>query len=122
TPVLRSTLLVIAVVGTMALNYTVVLPVFAKSTFNGDAGTFGLMTSCMGVGALVGALATASRSRPTPLFLVVGCLAYGTAMTATAFAPSLITALPLLIMTGAASMAFLATANSTLQLSSSDAM
>ena len=121
-PVLRSTLLVIAVVGTMALNYTVVLPVFAKSTFNGDAGTFGLMTSCMGVGALVGALVTASRSKPTPLFLVLGCVGFGVTMTATAAAPSLVTALPLLILTGAASMAFLATANSTLQLSSSDAM
>src|SRR3954464_1342122 len=47
TPVLRSTLLVIALVGTAALNYTVVLPVFAKTTFDGDAGTFGLMTSAM---------------------------------------------------------------------------
>ena len=47
---LRSTILVLAVVGTLAFNFTVVLPVIAKFTFHGDAGTYGLLTALDGRG------------------------------------------------------------------------
>ena len=68
---LRSTILVMAVVGTLAFNFTVVLPLLAKFTFHGDATTYGLLTAIMGAGSLVGALATASWLRPTPA--AAGC-------------------------------------------------
>jgi MFS family permease len=119
---LRSTLLLVAVVGTFALNFNVVLPLLARFTFHGGAGAFGLLTSTMGAGSLVGALYTAARGRPTPRLLVVSCLAVGVLMLAAAAAPTLGAELVLLPLVGAATMAFMATANSTLQLGSSPAM
>jgi MFS family permease len=122
TPQLRSTILVMAVVGTLAFNFVVVLPVMAKFTFHGDAGTYGLLTALMAGGSIFGALATASKLTPTPRLLVGSCMAFGVLMTAGAFAPRLIDEEMLIVLVGAASMTFMATANSTCQLSSTPEM
>lgn len=119
---LRSTLLVVALVGTFALNFTITMPLMAKDAFNGDAGTFGLMTSCMSLGSLAGALVVAARSRPTPRLLVGAAVAFGVCMVAAALAPSLAVELAVLPFFGAASITFMATANSTVQLNSSPEM
>ncbi len=119
---LRSTILVLAVVGTLAFNFTVVLPVLAKFTFHGDAGTYGLLTALMGGGSLVGALATASRLRPTPKLLTGSCLAFGVVMTLAAIAPNLMSEQVLILLVGATSITFMATANSTCQLTSAPEM
>jgi MFS family permease len=118
TPELRSTILVMAVAGTLAFNFTVVLPVLAKFTFHGDAGTYGWLTSLMGVGSMIGALGVASRLRPTPKLLVGSCMAFGVVMVASAVAPTLITEDALIVLLGITSIAFMATANTTCQLTS----
>ena len=118
TPELRSTILVLAVVGTLAFNFTVSLPLIAKFTFRGDAGTYGWLTALMGVGAIVGALGAASRVRPTVKLLVGSCAAFGVAMLGGAVAPSLIAEEVFMVLVGAASISFMATANATLQLTS----
>ncbi len=118
TPELRSTILVLAVVGTLAFNFTVVMPVLAKVTFGGDAGTYGLLTSLMGVGSLFGALAVASKLRPSAKLLVGSCAAFGVVMLASAVAPSLFTEGLVIVALGATSITFMATCNSTLQLTS----
>jgi MFS family permease len=119
---LRLTLLVMAVVGTLAFNFQVVVPLLAKLSFHGNAGTYGLLSSVMGAGSLIGALGTASRHKPTAKVLLVSCVAFGAFMLATSMAPSLALALPLLVVTGAMSMTFMATANTTLQLGASPSM
>jgi len=40
--------------------YSVLMPIFAKEVFGGGAGVYGFLMTCIGVGALVGALAVAS--------------------------------------------------------------
>jgi MFS family permease len=122
TPVLRSTILVVTVVGTLALNFSTVMPAIAKQTFHGDAGTFGLITTFMGAGSLIGALVTASRGRPTPKLLFGACLGFGVLMTAAAMAPTFRTGLVLFAAMGCVAIAFMATANTTLQLASSAQM
>jgi len=119
---LRSTMLVMAVVGTLAFNFSVVLPVMARFTFHGDAGTYGSLTALMGAGAMVGALATASRLMPTPKLLAGSCLMFGITMTMAAAAPTLLTERVMMVAVGAASITFMATANSTCQLTSSPEM
>jgi MFS family permease len=122
TPVLRSTLLLVAVVGTLGFNANVVLALLAKVTFRGDAGTYALLSSAMGLGSLAGALVTAARTQPSWRLLVGACLAFGGFLTASAAAPGLPLALPLLALAGAAGITFMTTANSTLQLASDPAM
>src|SRR3954469_15799274 len=108
-PALRSTLILVAVVGTLALNFTVTMPLLAKDTFGGDGGTLGWMTAAMGVGSMVGALWTASRTGPTAKLLALSCLAFGLLMTAVSLAPTLAIGLPLLIVMGMCSITFMAT-------------
>jgi MFS family permease len=122
TPVIRSTMLMIAVVGTLGFNFSVVLPVLAKRTFHGDAGTFSVLLSLMGIGSLLGALFSATKTRPTVALLVGSCLGFGITASLAAVAPSLALEYPILILVGATSILFIAAANSTLQLSSTPAM
>ena len=55
TPTLRNTLLAIALIGVFVYNFTVTLALLAKVTFDGGAGAYSLLTSCMGIGAVSGA-------------------------------------------------------------------
>ncbi len=122
TPSLRNTLLAIAIIGIFAYNFTVTLAVLAKVTFHGGAGTYSLLTSCMGFGAVIGGLAAAHRARPTPRLLQVLALIFGALLAAVALAPTLLTASILIVFMGAASIGFIATANATLQLTADPTM
>jgi MFS family permease len=117
-PVLRSTLFLVGVVGTLTFNFVVILPLLARQDFHGDAGTYGLLTAIMGVGSLAGALIAAARSRPTTLVLLASCGLCGIAVLGAAAAPTLVTEIPALLLAGATSITFIATANTTLQLAS----
>ncbi len=122
TPALRNTLLAIALIGIFAYNFTVTLALLAKVTFHGGAGTYSLLTSCMGIGAVIGGLAAAHRAKPTPRLLQVLALVFGALLAAVALAPSLIVTAVLIVLMGAASIGFIATANATLQLTAEPAM
>ncbi len=122
-PELRRAVLAVAVVGTFAFNFTVTLPLLAHDTFHQrTAVEYGLMMGAMGLGAIVGGLAIAYRSRPTPGLLAALALGFGTSLTLVALMPSAHLAELLMIPTGACSVAFVSTANATLQLNSTSAM
>jgi MFS family permease len=121
-PVLRSTIALVAVVGALGLNYRVALPLLARFTFRGDASAYGALASIMAVGAVVGALAAARRGRPSRALLLGSVAVFGLLSFAAAAAPTLLAEAVVLAPLGVASMTFLATANSTLQLASSPEM
>ncbi len=122
TPSLRNTLLAVAVIGIFAYNFTVTLALLAKNTFHGGAGTYSILTACMGAGAVVGGLLAAHRARPTPRLLQVLALVFGGLLAAVALSPTLAIAAVLIVFMGAASIGFIATANASLQLSADPAM
>ncbi len=115
---LRIPLFLLAATGTLALNWSVVLPLLARDTFHGGAGTFGLLFSVLGLGSLAGALLSASRQRPGDRLLLGALAAFGVLMLACAAAPSLGLEIAVLVPTGLAAVAFQTTANSLLQLRS----
>jgi MFS family permease len=117
-PTLRMVLLMIALIGTLAMNFIVVLPVLAKQTFQGSAGTYGFMLAVMGAGALGGALLAAARSRPTVALLGLSAAGFGATMLLDAIAGSLVLELIMLFLTGVTSITFMASANASLQLTS----
>lgn len=120
---LRLPFLVMAVVFLAAFNFTVLVPLLAVRTFDGDAGTFGRLLAVFGVGSLIGALSMASRaSRAGVAGLSKLALALGLVTVGVALAPSLALEWPLMALTGAIGISFAITANSTLQLNSSDVM
>jgi len=121
-PVLRSTLLLITVIGTFGFNFVVVMPLLARETFGGGARLFGALSSLMGFGSLLGALAAARRAAPSRRVLIGGAAAFGLSACAVALAPNAAVAGALVVLMGLSMMIFLATANSTLQLTAAPNM
>jgi len=122
TPALRDPLLVMAVVGIFAFNFTTTLPLLATVTFHGGAGTYSALTAAMGIGAIVGGLIVAHRSKPSSALLSLIGLAFGVMLVVVAFSPTEVVALGALMLMGVFSIAFIATANATLQLRADPAM
>jgi len=122
TPSLRVPLVMLAVISTLAYNYSVVLPLMTKDVFGRGGGSYGALTSAMGVGALGGALLLASRARPSRRLLVGGALAFGAVTVALALAPSYGAGVALLVFIGATAVLFTSTTNALLQLNAADAM
>ncbi len=122
TPALRTPLVMMAIIGTLSYEFQVMLPIFARFTFNGTAGTYGVLTAAMGVGAVVGGLATASRGRSGLDALVRVAAVFGLVILAAAWSPTLPVAVVALVAVGAASITFLARANTTMQLTADPAM
>ncbi|MBN2114377.1 MAG: MFS transporter [Acidimicrobiia bacterium] len=122
TPALLIPLIMMAVVGALAYEFQVSLPLLARFTFGGDAGTYGSMTALMGAGAVVGGLLTAAAGRRAPTALATMALLFGAVQTATAFSPTMVVALAMMVPLGASSIAFLALGNATLQLASTPEM
>lgn len=121
-PDIRLPLAILAVVGTLALNWTVILPLLARNTFHGGAGTYGLLFAMLGLGSLAGALFTASRREPSGGLLLGSLAAFGVLMAAAALAPTLPLEVIALIPTGMAALVFQTTANSLIQLRSEPAL
>jgi MFS family permease len=121
-PELLIPLLMVAVIGALAWEFPISLPLVARSTFHGGAGTYGVMTAVMGAGAVVGGLITASRKRVRRRGLATAAIGWGVAITAAALAPNLPLEYVALVFVGYGSISFNALAKTALQLSSASAM
>ncbi|MFC7451251.1 MFS transporter [Rhodococcus daqingensis] len=122
TPTLLVPLLMMALVGCLAYEFQVVLPVLARDTFGGDASVYGFMTAAMGFGAVVGGLFVAARGKTGIPALVGAATLFGVLIAAAALAPTLWLELVILVLVGAASVGFLSIGNSTLQLEAEPGM
>lgn len=115
---LRRPLVLMSILFLFSFNYSVLMPLFAKGTFNGSAGTLGLLLAVTGVGSLGGALFMAARPRPGERPLAWAAVGVGIVTTVVAFAPTLDVAVLMMLPLGVTSIIFFVTANSTLQLTS----
>ncbi len=121
-PRLGIPLLMMALVGTLAYEFQVSLPVLAKQTFHGGAETYGFLTAFMGAGAVIGGLVTATRGKTGLRALSIAAIVFGVAILVTAVSPVLGLAYGAMALVGWGSVSFLATGNSTLQLGSDPSM
>jgi MFS family permease len=117
-PELRIIMLLVAFVAVFGQNFRVVLPLLAADTFDGDARTYGLLTSALGLGAVIGALVSASATRPTARGLFASCGIFGVANVLGAVAPVLSVVLVAMVGVGAANIVFNTYARTLLQLRS----
>lgn len=116
TPELRRPLVLMAVLYMFSFNYSVLFPLFAERSLGGDAGTLGALLSMMGVGSLVAALVLAGRANADERRLAISAAVLGVVTVIASIAPSVQTAFVAMVALGAASIVFMITANSTLQL------
>jgi MFS family permease len=122
TPQLALPLMMIAVIGTLAWEFQVSLPLVAADTFHGGAATYGAMTSVMGAGAVVGGLVSASRGRVRMQGLSIAAIGWGIAITAAALAPTLAVMFVVLLFVGYGSITFNSYAKTALQLAAAPHM
>src|SRR5580658_5620927 len=121
-PELLIPLLMIAVVGTLAWEFQVTLPLMATQVFHRGAAAYGLMASVMGAGAVVGGLISAARSRPRARALCLAGIGWGIAILAAAAAPNLTLELVAMVFVGYGSITFNSLAKTTLQLAAKPTM
>jgi len=111
-----------ALVGMFAYEFQVTLPVMARQGLHVGATGYGFMTAAMGAGAVVGGLLVAAIGRTGLRTLVVASGAFGAVVMLAALAPTLPVELVALALVGWASISFMATGNSTLQLAAAPSM
>jgi MFS family permease len=113
---LRVALVMMTIIGTFTYEFSVTLPALAQDSFGAGASLFGTMTAAMGLGAVVGGLATASRPKRGLDVVARQTAVFGGTVLLAAAAPNPALAVAALVGVGAASLIFLTRANATVQL------
>ncbi|MFI7552267.1 MFS transporter [Micromonospora sediminimaris] len=116
-PDLLLPMVVMSVIGMSLFNFQLTLAALAKTVFNTGAASFGLFSTTLAAGALIGALAgTGRRSRPSVWLVLgaaIGCAAFGTLV---GLAPAYWMVVALLPPTGFFMVYFAQAANQRVQL------
>jgi MFS family permease len=111
------TIFLVGMLGTFGLNFPIVLTAMAKSTFGGNASTYGLFNIVLGLGSAAGAVFAGAGTRPKTR-AIVGCAAlFGVLQATAALAPDLAVFVVLLVGMGFVNLVCQAMANASVQLS-----
>jgi MFS family permease len=117
-PRLRSTIIMMVIVGTFTYEFPVILPLFATVSLHGNATTFSAISSALGLGSIIGALYIAGKKTTEQKQLVFITILFGLSVILVSVMPTLTTALFVMVIVGALSIIFIALGNTTLQLTS----
>lgn len=118
-PTVRITFIMVTVAGIFGFNFSVLVPLEATRVLFAGPAVFGLLTSSLGIGALVGALVLARRRGPPTNKLLIGMAAFfGLLLASVAFTHAIPVAMALLAATGLGMSSFSASANTRVQLAS----
>ena len=123
TPVVLWALVLLGVVSTFAMNFRILLPLFTVDVLRVDAGVYGLLYACLGVGSVTGALALAFMHQRRAIMLIIGgAVLLGVLELALAAVRSELLAALTLIGIGFFSMLMINTINATIQANVPDAL
>lgn len=115
-PELFVPLVMMGVVGTLAFNFSTVMPLFVTRDLGGSDAMFTALFSVVSVGSLVGALIAARRAIVTVRTVGVASLAFGASLALLAVMPTFGAALPIALMMGLCSITFLTASTAIVQL------
>jgi MFS family permease len=113
-------LAVVTIVSLVGFNFNVLVPLLASQTLHVGAGMFGMLSASFGLGALAGALGTATLGRASIKTFAAGAVGFSISMLLLAPVQSVPTALVLLFTLGFSFSLFTASANALVQLTSPD--
>ena len=116
-PDLLMTMVLVFFIATFGMNFQVTTALMSRVVFGTGAGRFGLASAVFAIGALIGALVAARRSRTGMRLLIWTALGFGLLEAVTGLMPSYWSFLVLLVPTGLAVISFTTLANSSVQLS-----
>ena len=111
----RIILLMMLSVGIFACEFFVTLPLLAKETFNGGASTYALLTTAMGIGAVLGGFYSAGKPHARGINAIASrCIFFGSGMVLLALMPTIEWALAAAALTGFAQIMLVTSANAML--------
>jgi predicted MFS family arabinose efflux permease len=115
-------LLMMALVGTLAFEFPVTIPLMAHGAFGLGATGFGLLYAAMGFGAVAAGLTVSGWVAPRIRTIVIASLLFAFTLGAAAVSPGPLTAAVCLVLAGAAGVVFSSTTSATLQLRADPAL
>jgi MFS family permease len=115
-PRLLTVLVMLFLIMTFGINFPVFISTMAVSVFHAGSHQFGLLTSMLAIGSVIGALHAARRDKPKPLLLLAAAMAFGTSLMIAAAMPTYVLFGIVLVVVGWSAQTFNTTANSTVQL------
>ncbi len=120
--VLFDIIFMMAIIGTFSMNFSVLVPVFAKDILREKEAGFGFLMSLMGAGSFIGAmlLATMSKSGPKKFILSAVPLLIGVFLIVNGLTNTFVLSGLCMAVSGFLFVTFSSTANSTIQLNSKD--
>jgi MFS family permease len=110
-------LAMVGILGAFGMNFPITNALMATAEFRMGPGEFGLLGSIMAVGTLAGALLAARRSGPRLRFMLGGALGLGFFTLIASISPSFWLYAAVLVPVGLASITFLNSCNTSIQLS-----
>ena len=117
-PILRTTLVMMAIIGTFSYEFQVSLPLLSEKAFHGGAEGFAALIAAMGVGSVIGGILTASSKKVNPNVLILSALIFGFSILAVAAMPSLVLSIYAMVAVGISSIYFVSLGNTIMQLGS----
>ena len=115
-------LVMTAIIGTFAMNFPVVFPLFVKEDLGGSDTTFTILYAVVALGSLVAALVTARRTSISHRDVIHGSAWFGVSLVVLAFSPSLATTFPASLFLGFASILVITTTTAMVQLNTTPVM
>jgi MFS family permease len=114
---IRLSLLLVACISFFATPYAVMMPLFAREIFGGDARTYGLLVASAGAGALLGSLFLATRDDTERLnhWVSLAAPAVGVSLALFSVTPTRWLAFPILIALGFSVIITIAGSNTLIQ-------
>jgi len=121
-PDLKTVLLMLFLIGTFGLNFPIFISTMSVIVFHAGAGAYGLLTSMMAAGSVLGALMVAARPKPDIPVLLLGAAIFGLGCAAAAVMPDYVLFGILLVVIGVAAQTVTTSTNSLVQTSTEPAM
>jgi MFS family permease len=115
-PDIKVILIMVFLIGTFGLNFPIFISTMSVSVFHKGAGEFGLLSSIMAIGSVVGALLSARRERPRVAMLFAGAAFFGAGCTVAALMPNYWLFAVALVAVGISSQTLMTTANGVVQM------
>jgi MFS family permease len=105
-PDLKTILLMLFLVGTFGLNFPIFISTMSVTVFHAGAGQYGLLSSMMAIGSVIGALMAAARTEPGIPVLLAGAAIFGIGCAVAAAMPSYLLFGLVLVVIGMAAQTF----------------
>jgi len=115
-PELWVTFVMIAIIGTLSYNFSVVFPLLVERGLNGGDAQYTLVYAVFSVGSLIGALAVAQRNTVGLKIIVVSAALFGVAELGLGAVPDLAVAFPVVAVVGVCSVSYMTATTAIVQV------